>query len=179
MALTATACGSNDSSDTAGSEQTASPTAVSEQPAAHTAFTAYASQKPFGDTVSALKKAVADNGMMILGDLNAWICAHRLPRPGRASARLGTRRRPGHPATGQGDLSQPRQVQPGQAHRARTARPARSPGARHRATFDAFATAQLPITMASRYDTWDQLVAAAVPPGLPGAPEPEKDPTLW
>ncbi|KRA41391.1 hypothetical protein ASD97_12655 [Streptomyces sp. Root63] len=75
LALTATACGSNDSSDTAGSEQTASPTAVPEKPAApaeaaQTAFTSYASQKPFGDTVSALRKAVADNGMMILGDLN-------------------------------------------------------------------------------------------------------------
>ncbi|MER6187683.1 3'-5' exonuclease [Streptomyces sp. NPDC001652] len=55
----------------------------------------------------------------------------------------------------------------------------KAPGARHRATFDAFATAQLLIAMASRYDTWDQLVAAAVPPGLPGAPEPERDPTLW
>ncbi|MGW6790811.1 3'-5' exonuclease [Streptomyces chartreusis] len=54
-----------------------------------------------------------------------------------------------------------------------------APGVRHRATFDAFATAQLLTTMASRYDTWDQLVAAAVPPGLPGAPEPERDPTLW
>ncbi|WP_369153905.1 exonuclease domain-containing protein [Streptomyces sp. R02] len=54
-----------------------------------------------------------------------------------------------------------------------------APGARHRATFDAFATAQLLIAMASRYDTWDQMVAAAVPHGLPGAPEPEKDPTLW
>ncbi|WP_031487740.1 3'-5' exonuclease [Streptomyces bicolor] len=54
-----------------------------------------------------------------------------------------------------------------------------APAQRHRATFDAFATAQLLIAMASRYETWDQLVAAAVPPGLPGAPEPEKDPTLW
>ncbi|MEU8733702.1 3'-5' exonuclease [Streptomyces tendae] len=54
-----------------------------------------------------------------------------------------------------------------------------APGARHRATFDAYATAQLLIAMASRYDTWDQLVAAAVPPSLPGAPEPERDPTLW
>jgi DNA polymerase III epsilon subunit-like protein len=49
---------------------------------------------------------------------------------------------------------------------------------RHRATFDAFATAHLLIAMAARYETWDHLVAAAVPPGLPGAPEPEKDPTL-
>lgn len=54
-----------------------------------------------------------------------------------------------------------------------------APGARHRATFDAYAAAQLLIAMASRYDTWDQMVAAAVPHGLPGAPEPEKDPTLW
>ena len=50
---------------------------------------------------------------------------------------------------------------------------------RHRATFDAFTTAQLLIAMANRYVTWDELVAVAVPPGLPGAPEPEKDPTLW
>ncbi|MFH9728755.1 exonuclease domain-containing protein [Streptomyces sp. NPDC017260] len=53
-----------------------------------------------------------------------------------------------------------------------------APGARHRATFDTFATAQLLTVMAARYDTWDQLVAAAVPPGLPGAPRPESDPTL-
>ncbi|MFI7103306.1 exonuclease domain-containing protein [Streptomyces sp. NPDC050161] len=50
---------------------------------------------------------------------------------------------------------------------------------RHRATYDAYATAQLLIAMADHFDTWDQLAAAAVPPGLPGAPEPDKDPTLW
>ncbi|MFI6085008.1 exonuclease domain-containing protein [Streptomyces sp. NPDC051217] len=54
-----------------------------------------------------------------------------------------------------------------------------APAHRHRATYDAYATAQLLILMADHYDTWDQLVAAAVPPGLPGAPEPDKDPTLW
>ncbi|MFH9677670.1 exonuclease domain-containing protein [Streptomyces sp. NPDC017405] len=54
-----------------------------------------------------------------------------------------------------------------------------APGHRHRATFDAFATAQLLLAMASHYETWDDLVSAAVPPGLPGAPEPERDPTLW
>ncbi|GAA1153267.1 hypothetical protein GCM10009654_06040 [Streptomyces hebeiensis] len=54
-----------------------------------------------------------------------------------------------------------------------------APAQRHRATFDAYATAQLLIAMAARYDTWDQLVAAAVPPNLPGAPEPEQDPMLW
>lgn len=54
-----------------------------------------------------------------------------------------------------------------------------APAQRHRATYDAYATAQLLITMADRYDTWDELVAAAVPPGLPGAPEPEQEPTLW
>ncbi|MCX5064204.1 exonuclease domain-containing protein [Streptomyces sp. NBC_00201] len=54
-----------------------------------------------------------------------------------------------------------------------------APAHRHRATFDAYATAQLLIIMASRYETWDQLVATAVPPGMPGAIEPEKDPTLW
>jgi DNA polymerase-3 subunit epsilon/exodeoxyribonuclease X len=50
---------------------------------------------------------------------------------------------------------------------------------RHRATYDAYATAQLLLAMAGHYETWDQLVAAAVPPGLPGAPEPEEEPTLW
>ncbi|MCX4826053.1 3'-5' exonuclease [Streptomyces sp. NBC_01142] len=50
---------------------------------------------------------------------------------------------------------------------------------RHRATYDAYATAQLLTAMANHYDTWDQLVAAAVPPGLPGASEPEEEPTLW
>jgi len=54
-----------------------------------------------------------------------------------------------------------------------------APAQRHRATYDAYATAQLLRAMADHYDTWDQLVAAAVPPGLPGAPEPEKNPTLW
>jgi DNA polymerase III epsilon subunit-like protein len=54
-----------------------------------------------------------------------------------------------------------------------------APAHRHRATFDAFATAQILIAMANRYETWDQLVAAAVPSGLPGAPEPEQEPTLW
>ncbi|MFE7467664.1 exonuclease domain-containing protein [Streptomyces sp. NPDC057499] len=54
-----------------------------------------------------------------------------------------------------------------------------APAQRHRATYDAYATAQLLITMAGHYETWDQLVAAAVPPGLPGAPEPEQEPTLW
>ncbi|MFJ2774763.1 exonuclease domain-containing protein [Streptomyces sp. NPDC087300] len=54
-----------------------------------------------------------------------------------------------------------------------------APGNRHRATFDAYAAAQLLLAMAVHYDTWDQLVAVAVPPGLPGAPEPEQDPMLW
>ncbi|WP_333769299.1 3'-5' exonuclease, partial [Streptomyces sp. IBSBF 2435] len=40
---------------------------------------------------------------------------------------------------------------------------------RHRATYDACATAQLLITMAAHYETWDQLISAAVPPALPGA----------
>ena len=54
-----------------------------------------------------------------------------------------------------------------------------APAQRHRATFDAYATAQLLIAMADRYESWEHLVAAAVPPGLPGAPEPEQEPTLW
>ncbi|MGW1881845.1 3'-5' exonuclease [Streptomyces sp. NPDC001970] len=50
---------------------------------------------------------------------------------------------------------------------------------RHRATYDAYATAQLLTAMANRYETWDQLIAVAVPPGMPGAPESEMDATLW
>ncbi|MGW0703306.1 3'-5' exonuclease [Streptomyces sp. NPDC002867] len=47
---------------------------------------------------------------------------------------------------------------------------------RHRATYDAYATAQLLIAMADHYDTWDQLIAAAVPPCLPGAPKQKRNP---
>jgi DNA polymerase III epsilon subunit-like protein len=50
---------------------------------------------------------------------------------------------------------------------------------RHRATYDAYAAAQLLIAMAGHYRAWDDLVAAAVPPSLPGAPPPAEDPTLW
>lgn len=53
------------------------------------------------------------------------------------------------------------------------------PDQRHRARFDAYATALMLLAMAEQYPTWDQLVAVAVPPGLPGAPQPEEDPTLW
>lgn len=54
-----------------------------------------------------------------------------------------------------------------------------APAHRHRAAFDAYATAQLLIAMAGHYDSWEQLTAVAVPPDLPGAPEPEQQPTLW
>jgi exodeoxyribonuclease X len=54
-----------------------------------------------------------------------------------------------------------------------------APAQRHRAAFDAYATALLFLDMASHYDTWDALTAVAVPPGLPGATEPEQEPTLW
>lgn len=54
-----------------------------------------------------------------------------------------------------------------------------APDQRHRARFDAYATALLLLDLAGRYSAWDQLAAVAVPPGLPGAPQPEEDPTLW
>ncbi|MGW7365600.1 3'-5' exonuclease [Streptomyces sp. NPDC054841] len=54
-----------------------------------------------------------------------------------------------------------------------------APAQRHRATYDAYATALLFLTMAGRYETWPALAAVAVPPGLPGAPKPEQEPTLW
>jgi DNA polymerase III epsilon subunit-like protein len=50
---------------------------------------------------------------------------------------------------------------------------------RHRARYDAYATALVLVALAECYPTWDQLAAVAVPPGLPGTPEPEQDPTLW
>jgi len=54
-----------------------------------------------------------------------------------------------------------------------------APAQRHRATFDAYATALLLIAMADQYDTWDRMTAVAVPPNMPGAPEPEEGQTLW
>ncbi|WP_405802005.1 hypothetical protein [Streptomyces sp. NBC_01506] len=54
-----------------------------------------------------------------------------------------------------------------------------APGRRHRATYDAYATAQILIAMAGEYETWGQLVAVAVPPRMPGNPEPDTQATLW
>ncbi|SOD67845.1 DNA polymerase-3 subunit epsilon/exodeoxyribonuclease X [Streptomyces zhaozhouensis] len=55
-----------------------------------------------------------------------------------------------------------------------------APAQRHRATFDAYATAHLLLAMATHYDDWDALRAAAVPPGLPGDRQPTEDaPGLW
>jgi exodeoxyribonuclease X len=54
------------------------------------------------------------------------------------------------------------------------------PGQRHRAAFDAHATALLLLTLVSTLTTWEDLVAMAVPPGLPGAPAAAPaQPTLW
>ncbi|MFJ2868263.1 exonuclease domain-containing protein [Kitasatospora sp. NPDC087314] len=57
------------------------------------------------------------------------------------------------------------------------------PGQRHRAAYDAHATALLLIALAGHYDTWDVLLTAAVPPGMPGAPLPpapkSEEQTLW
>ncbi|MFF2612403.1 exonuclease domain-containing protein [Kitasatospora sp. NPDC058046] len=57
------------------------------------------------------------------------------------------------------------------------------PGQRHRAAYDAHATALLLIALAGHYETWDALLAAAVPPGMPGAPLPpapkSEEQKLW
>ena len=54
------------------------------------------------------------------------------------------------------------------------------PGQRHRAGYDAHVTALLLLEMAGHFTTWDALVAAAVPPGLPGTPPPDfEESTLW
>ncbi|MCC5574457.1 3'-5' exonuclease [Microtetraspora sp. AC03309] len=53
-------------------------------------------------------------------------------------------------------------------------------GQRHRAGFDAHATALLLLNLAGHYPTWDALTAAAVPPGMPGFVSPRhEEPTLW
>jgi DNA polymerase-3 subunit epsilon/exodeoxyribonuclease X len=51
------------------------------------------------------------------------------------------------------------------------------PGQRHRALFDAHATALLLVHLAERFAAFTDLAAAAVPAGMPGVPEPEG--TLW
>jgi DNA polymerase III epsilon subunit-like protein len=55
------------------------------------------------------------------------------------------------------------------------------PGARHRAGYDAHATALLLAVLAEHYPTWEALVAVGVPPGKPGLPTPPTDEgqTLW
>lgn len=56
------------------------------------------------------------------------------------------------------------------------------PGKRHRASYDAHATALLLLRLADCFETWEQLVDAAVPPGLPGRTEPApkfEENTLW
>lgn len=52
------------------------------------------------------------------------------------------------------------------------------PGQRHRAAYDAHATALLLLEMARHHRTWDDLVAAAVPPGYPGEKTSEET-LLW
>ncbi|MFI1063894.1 exonuclease domain-containing protein [Streptomyces spororaveus] len=55
-------------------------------------------------------------------------------------------------------------------------------GTRHRAGYDAHATALLLHHLASHYDSWDAMAAKAVPPGMPGLPELDPQPeeqTLW
>ncbi|MCT2593325.1 hypothetical protein LHJ74_26040 [Streptomyces sp. N2-109] len=92
---------------------------------------------------------------------------------------MGTGRSPRHPAPGPRDLHRhPRHHLDALIEHAGLDLTG-APAHRHRATFDAYATALLLLRMAGRYDTWDALAQAAVPPGLPGAPEPEEDPTLW
>ncbi|WP_282795260.1 3'-5' exonuclease [Streptomyces sp. CC224B] len=113
----------------------------------------------------------------------AWFCAHHahvdyrvlsahLPawRPAGVldTLRLARATRPGLPGYGLDALIEHLKPDLSQA-----------PAQRHRATFDAYATAQILLTLATEYGIWDELVAAAVPPGLPGAPEPQGEPTLW
>lgn len=54
-----------------------------------------------------------------------------------------------------------------------------APAHRHRAAFDAYAAGQLLLAMAEPLPTFDDLIAATVPPSLPGAVTPPTAPTLW
>lgn len=56
---------------------------------------------------------------------------------------------------------------------------ANAPAQRHRAAFDAYAAGQLLLIMAEPLPTFDELIAVAVPPALPGAAKPPTAPTLW
>ncbi|MEU1223873.1 3'-5' exonuclease [Streptomyces microflavus] len=124
---------------------------------------------------------IADTVHTLLG--GSWICAHNahvdykvlsahLPRWQPAGVldtlRLAKATYPGLPKYGLDALIEHVRLDLSAA-----------PAQRHRATFDAYAAALLLIEMAGHYDTWDRLVAAAVPPGLPGAPQAEEEPTLW
>ncbi|GAA2439687.1 3'-5' exonuclease [Streptomyces glaucus] len=51
-------------------------------------------------------------------------------------------------------------------------------GTRHRATYDAHATGLLLLHLAQHYNTWQEIAAVAVPPGMPGRLQHEEN-TLW
>lgn len=53
------------------------------------------------------------------------------------------------------------------------------PGKRHRAAYDAAATALLLLHLAARFPTWEDLAAAATPPALSRTPAPPKELQLW
>ncbi|MFI7643286.1 PolC-type DNA polymerase III [Nonomuraea sp. NPDC049400] len=53
-------------------------------------------------------------------------------------------------------------------------------GQRHRAAFDAHATALLLLNLAGHYPTWEALATVAIPPGMPGHAAPDhEEQTLW
>ncbi|MFF0742120.1 exonuclease domain-containing protein [Streptomyces sp. NPDC004111] len=126
-------------------------------------------------------KQVADKARRLLG--GAWMCAHNA----HVDYKVMTAHLPGWQPAGVLDtLRLSRATYPDLPKHSLDAlidhlKPdlSQAPGQRHRATFDAYATAQVLLAMAARYESWEQLVAAAVPPGLPGAPEPDKEDTLW
>ncbi|WP_172387219.1 3'-5' exonuclease [Streptomyces sp. MNP-20] len=136
------------------------------------------------NTALADKPAWAEIAETVHGFLGtAWICAHNAHVDYRAlsahlptwkpagvldTLRLSRAALPGLPGYGLDALI--KHLQPDLSH---------APAQRHRATFDAYATAQILLTLAQRYNTFDQLIAAAVPPTLPGAPAPEEENTLW
>ncbi|MFH0246584.1 exonuclease domain-containing protein [Streptomyces sp. HK10] len=126
-------------------------------------------------------QAVAHRARTLLG--GAWICAHNA----HVDHGVLTRHLPGWAPAGVLDtLRLARATYPALPSHSLDALIeherldlAGAPAQRHRATFDAYATALLLLALARHYPTWDAMAAVAVPPGLPGEPQREQEPTLW
>lgn len=94
VALTAAACSSTKNSAPQSTNSPATSSVSSQPRTVSTTFISYTSNQKFEATVDALQKAAADNGMMIVGDLNqdAVLAATGLQLPGAHSFFVGNPR---------------------------------------------------------------------------------------